>query len=639
MKRFWVIGLVLVLVFSLMLGSVPISFSQKKYNEAPMLAELVKQGKLPPVEQRLPEEPMVVEPIEEVGRYGGTLRLAMVSPATWCEASQLTMDYFIERDPRDYTKFIPGLAKSWKISNQGKTFTLTLRKGLKWSDGQPFTADDILFWWEDVILNDELTPVKPRQWMPGGKLMKVTKVNEYTVRFDFTVPYYAVVYLFSQVAGYGCQGQCFMPKHALTKYHIKYNPKANDLAKEAKYDHWWQLFQYKAKPANRDDQQHPDIPTMGPWIVKEVLPDGVVWERNPYYWKVDTAGNQLPYIDRVRGVFFREAANLVMLITSGQIDLLNGWGTGVQDYPTIVKNAQQGGYRYWLAKDIWPSAGVFFFNQNYKGDTELAKLLRNKKFRQALSIAINRKDIIETVGLGNGVPYQATCNPECSFYEESWSKAYIEYDPQKANKLLDQIGLTKRDSEGYRLLPNGKPLTLVVELTNDMAYWVPICELVKQHWAKVGIRMLPKVQERSLYGQRLAAGEMQVNLWVLDGFTEPCLVAGRANFLRAYWWAPQWYTWWNTGGKSGEEPPADIKKLFDLCDQIPSLPPAQMRNVMKQILRRQAEELWMVGTVGFIGKPAIAKVDLGNVNTKAPGDSGDVGGSRMIWAEQIFWKK
>jgi peptide/nickel transport system substrate-binding protein len=132
---------------------------------------------------------------------------------------------------------------------------------------------------------------------------------------------------------------------------------------------------------------------------------------------------------------------------------------------------------------------------------------------------------------------------------------------------------------------------------------------------------------------------MQVNLWVLDGFTEPCLVAGRANFLRAWWWAPQWYTWWNTGGKSGEEPPADIKKLFDLCDQIPTLPPAQMRNVMKQILRRQAEELWMVGTVGFIGKPAIAKVNLGNINTKAPGDSHDVGGSRMIWAEQVFWKK
>jgi len=294
----------LVLVTSLILGSIPVSFAQKKYNEAPMLAELVKQGKLPPVEQRLPEEPMIVTHIEEVGRYGGTLRVAMVSPATWAEAGQLTTEFFIERDPKDYTKFIPGLAKSWKFSNQGKTFTLTLRKGLKWSDGEPFTADNIIFWWEDVILNDELTPVKPSQWTVGGKLMRVEKVDAYTIRFQFDKPYYAAVYLFSQVAGYGCQGQGFLPKHALMKYHIKYNPKATELAKEAKYDYWWQLFQYKAKPSNRDDQQHPDIPTMGPWIAKEILPDGVIWERNPYYWKVDTAGNQLPYVDRFRGVFF-----------------------------------------------------------------------------------------------------------------------------------------------------------------------------------------------------------------------------------------------------------------------------------------------------------------------------------------------
>ncbi len=630
--------LVCLVILSLVFGFASISFAQD-YNEAPMLAELVEQGKLPSVEERLPEEPMIVEPIEEVGEYGGTLRLAMVSASNWCEASQHTMEYLIERDPRDYTELIPGLAESWELSDDGKNFTLTLRKGLKWSDGHPFTTDDILFWWEDVILNDELTPVKPTHWMPGGELMEVEKVDDYTVKFHFAVPYYGVVYYFSQVGSWGCQGQCFMPKHALDKYHIKYNPEADELAKEEKYDHWWQLFQYKAVPTNRDDQQRPDIPTMGPWIVKEVLPDGVIWERNPYYWKVDTAGNQLPYIDRLRGVFFGEAANLVMLITTGQIDLNNGWGTGIQDYPVIVKNDRQGGYKYWVGKDLWASEAAFHFNHNYKEDPELGELFKNKKFRQALSLAINREDIVETVGLGNGVPYQATCTPDCSFYEESWSKAYIEYDPARANELLDEIGLTERDAEGYRLLPSGKPLTLVVELTDDMAYWAPICELVRQHWAEVGIRMLPKLQERSLYWTRLGAGEMQINLWCCDAFTEPCLIAGRANFLRASWWAPQWYTWWNTKGEGGEEPPSDIVELFELCDQIPHLPPEEAGEVMKQILSRQAEELWMVGTVGFMGRPAIAKVDLGNVNTEAIADTHDVGGTRMIWAEQIFWKK
>ncbi len=627
-----------VLCVSLMLVVIPTSFAQK-YNEAPMLAELVKEGKLPPVEERLPEEPFVLEPIEMIGRYGGTVRAAMVSAATWCEPSQYTMECMIMRDQRDITKLIPNICKSWEFSNEGKTFTLHLRKGLKWSDGHLFTTDDILFWWEDYILNDEIVPVKPSQWRPGGELMKVEKVDDYTVNFHFGVPYYASLYFFAQVAGWGVQGQCYMPKHALTQYHIKYNPEAQELAEEEGYDYWWQLFLYKALPRSRDDQQHPDIPVLGAWAVKEVLPDGVIWERNPYYFKVDTAGNQLPYVDRLRGVIFRDAATLIMLMTTGQIDLNYGWGTGIIDYPTLVKNAEVGGYEYWLAKDIWPSAGVYHFNHNYKDNPALTEFLRNKTFRQALSLAINREEIIKVVGMGNGVAYQATCNPDCSFYEERWSKAYIEYDPERANAMLDEIGLTERDAEGYRLLPNGEPLSLIVEQTEDMAYWVPINELVKEYWADVGIRVIPKVVERSLYWTRLGAGEMQINLWVLDGFTEYCLIPNRMSNLRAWWWAPEWWTWWDTGGEAGEEPPEKIKEMLSLCDKSPYLSPEEVREVAKQVFDLQAEELWMVGTIGFIGKPAIAKVGLGNINKTAPGDSHDVGGSRAGWPEQVFWKE
>ena len=265
-----------------------------KYNEAPMLQVKVAAGELPSVEERLPEEPKVIEPIEEIGQYGGVMQL-VTGVRYVCYTMFEGINQKIAGFTLDGKEIEPCVAKGWDLSDDYKTLTLYLRKGMKWSDGEPFTADDILFWYQDIILNDELTPVKPKQWMPGGEPMKVKKIDNYTIQLEFSVPHLTVIEVMS---GYVL---CAYPKHYVKKYHIKYNAKADEIAREEGYDHWWQAFQWhSADPTLGEDGEDLNRPTVKPWVLKKVdAAQNRYYERNPYYWKVDTAGNQLPYIDEV----------------------------------------------------------------------------------------------------------------------------------------------------------------------------------------------------------------------------------------------------------------------------------------------------------------------------------------------------
>lgn len=609
----------------------------EKFNESPMFRTKVAAGELPSIEQRLPEEPLVLKPFKEIGKYGGTLHSGMVSASQYSPAAQNTMEYMLMMD-RKFEKIIPNIAKGWKFSNNGKTFALHLRKGMKWSDGAPFSADDIMFWWEDVVLNDDLTPVKPREWISGGKLMKVKKIDDYTVEFNFTKPYWAVIYSFASVNFRGGQNYCFLPKHALKKYHAKYNKKADELAKEAGYEYWWQLFNSK-KDFSISRQQWPDIPAVGPWVTKKVLPDGVIFERNPYYFKIDTAGNQLPYIDKVRGTFFGDSQTHLMKMVAGQIDF-EAWGTGVTDYPVLVENAKKGGYRVWLGKDLWGGAAVYFFNQNYTEDPIIGNLLRNVKFRQALSLAIDREEVKEVVGLGHGVPRQATVYPACSFYEDWWGKSYAQYDPDKTNEILDEIGLSKKDKDGYRLRPDGKRLTITITLVTDMPYWPNVSELVKEYWENVGVKTVLNVIAREYFWTFIGAAKSQVHVWVQDQTSEGAFIASQAAFFKGgLSWAPEWLTWWNSNGKEGKEPPKEIKHIWSLCESLPFLSEEERNKAAKEICSFEAKNLFFVGTVGMMGKPCIANVNLGNVNTNAFADNCDNAGNRNNWLEEWFWKK
>ncbi|HEY7158602.1 MAG TPA: ABC transporter substrate-binding protein, partial [Gemmataceae bacterium] len=270
----------------------------KAFKEAPQLAELVKAGKLPPVAERVGQDPLVIKPLKEIGKYGGTWRAGFTGPADFwngfrcCSGPDHLMFW-------DYTgdKVTPNLAKSLEMQEGGKVWLLHLRRGMKWSDGKPFTADDFVFWFEDVYRNKDLVPTPSATLAINGKQGVIEKVDTYTVRYRFSDPYYMFpdvlagsTDLAGQMFGYRAMGG-FAPAHYMKQFHPKYAGQAevDKKAKDEKFDSWVRLFL-----AKNDWARNPDLPVISAW--KTVTPINTpTWtlERNPYSVLVDTAGNQL----------------------------------------------------------------------------------------------------------------------------------------------------------------------------------------------------------------------------------------------------------------------------------------------------------------------------------------------------------
>jgi len=604
------------------------------FQESPMLAEQVKAGKLPPVAERVSAEPLVDNPFESVGKYGGTLKLGQVSAAIGYPASNFTTFESLFSLARDGNTVVPNIAKGWEFSDEGKTFTIFLRKGLKWSDGVDFTADDILFFWEDVLLNKELTPNVPKKYAAGGKPMTVEKVDPYTVRFKFAIPNFAILTNLSSVVFTGCQGDAFEAAHYMKKFHKKYNDKVEAEAQAAGFKTWVQYFGakryywYNARP---------DVPTMGPWHIVQSVPEGTVMERNPYYFKVDTAGNQLPYIDKVTATIFNDSGTLALKMVAGEYDYQD-WSTSVADYPAFVDGQEKGNYKVFMAPSLWSSIAAYTINQNYAGDKADADILRDVRFRQALSHALDREEINQVIALGKGQPFQATSAPSASYFKKEWGEAYIKYDVAQANKLLDEMGMDKRDGEKFRLRPDGKPFSLIISDVND-AVPEKMGELVAEYWTAVGIRVIVKSTDRTLMGQQFTSGEFMVAGWAMDGVAELPMSVGATSYPTGYQWGPKWQAWYNSDGKDGEEPPANVKRLFELYKQVPYMDPDARKKALTEIWDIWKDGLWRIGTIGQVPKPGIVRNGLKNVDTNTYTDNADVGIGTFNRHYQFFWDK
>ena len=613
-----------------------------KFNESPMLAAKVKAGQLPPIEQRLPKDPFVVQPYDVIGRYSTRpLRMTTIGDIGGGFHHLLTMDFCrgLGRWDRSGTEILPDVLKGWELTPDAKSITLYLREGMKWSDGVPITADDIVFWWEDVQKNPKLIPETASPFMPGGELMEAEKVDDYAVRFNFAVPYGGAATLF--VANWSYR---LMPKHFYSQFHIDYNKDADKVAAEYGYEHWWQLFgalQGSTFPGFiLTEEINREYPMTVPWVYGRKVTGGLVFERNPYYHQVDTAGNQLPYIDQVLLTRVEDAELYTLKALAGEADYCS-WGMPLNKYPLFLKEAENGKYRVAMAGMAYGSNFSLITNMTYNEDPVLADIIHDVRFRQAISIAFDRDEINETLFFGQGVPRNDTVTPPAPYYKPEWASDYAQYDPDGANKILDEMGLKWDSAKEYRLRPDGKRLQVTVTTTSEMfEYYVPMLEIIISDWKKIGIEGKMDVVSKQMMYDRLYSNEAQIWARTMTVTTQSGFVAFEAYWWRAKWWAPLWDAWLQSGGERGEEPPEWVKTLESTIQTLRYLKGDDLNKAMTTLLDISAEQLFKIGTIGMIPEPTVIANDLRNVperfwSASAVGPQGIL----QVHPEEFFWVK
>lgn len=594
------------------------------FGEAPALAKLVEEGKLPKVEERLPAEPLVLQPQDEIGVYGGTLKRGFTGPGDHYNGKRTAvMDRPLFFD-FSVNQVVPNLAAGYEVSEDGKTTTLFLREGAKWSDGQPLTADDFMFWYEKIYLNTSLTLSRTPLLQSGGKEGIIEKVDDFSIAFKFEAPYFifpevlAGFNTLSSPGTFGFQGGGGVaPAHYLQQFHPDFTPLA-DLqakAKEAGYDDWTKLFL-----AKNSWELNTELPVLAAWMTTTPA-NTPLWtiERNPYFWAVDSAGNQLPYIDKMT---FSIAENLEVLnlrAISGEYSFQDRH-VDLQKLPLYLENQERGAYKVYLDPSENGSNAQWRWNMSYEEDAELAKWINNKDFRHAISIGIDRDQINETffLGLGTpGSPIPAPTNPY--FPGEEFRTLWHNLDPAMANQLLDSIGLDKKDSAGYRLRSDGAGrLTIEVEaISGQFVPYDKLAEMIKDQLKEIGIDVNPLVVERSLATERHNNNQHQVHLW--DNGNADRMFSGGNNLFpndSGNSMGPLYAQWYLTNGAEGKEPIAEMKAWMETWRAALVLPEAERIKTGQELWKIYVEETWVSGLVGLspaTGGVRIVKTNMGNV--------------------------
>ncbi len=575
-----------------------------KYKEAPQLTELVKAGKLPPVDQRLPEDPLVVDTVESIGQYGGVWRRGFTGPADSNNYNRVVYDALVRWAP-DGTKVEPKVASSVRASPNFTTWTVRLRKGARWSDGSPFTADDIMFWYNDVLLSKDLTPALPT-WMKNrdGSPVVVERVDDVTVRWIYKDPNTTFLMELANKDSGDRQFAVYLPSRYLKQFHVKYADKTqlDKLVAGAGFKTWGELFAAKAYPP-----ENPERPTMAAWMQVTRISDQLfILRRNPYYVGVDRAGNQLPYIDAIHFKFFSDLQSLNLAAIAGELDLQERH-INLINYP-VLKEQSTKTQKFRLI--LWPGFGGadadVTFNETFVKDPELAKLFQNRTFRIAMSYAINRKQIQESAFLGLGEPRQPVAAPWHPYYPgDAYAKKYTEYRQDEANRLLDQLGLNRKDTDGFRLFP-GANRRVTVELTvcaNCFGPWPDIAQLIAKDWEKVGIRTIVQVRERALHFQLRQSNDLQAEIWNQDTagfpFTGVPKYDPRSLLAGTVTTGPLWKQWYDTAAKEGVEPPPEIKRIVELIDRGRMAGTKEQATIAQEIFKIWVDNMFEIGTIGL----------------------------------------
>lgn len=574
------------------------------YNEAPMLKEMVAAGEIPALEDRLPSEPLVVEPYESIGQYGGTWRRAFTGVKDFHAWGRVNYDPVLRWAPEFSDPIQPGLAKEWSWNDEGTELTLVFREGLKWSDGAPWTVDDIIFWWEHIELDTNITASPHIEWTVDGEPMTLEKIDDITIKFIFPGPTGIVESM--GLAFHGHQWPLgferfgvFAPKHYLEQFHPATNSEVTDYA----------LFEEMAFDYNVDR------PVIWAWKPAQWDPGGteMVLERNPYYWKVDTAGNQLPYIDTVHMALVENGEAVAVKAAAGELDMQSRH-LGLGTLPVLKENEEAGDYTVSLWSSDNASSVALQPNQSYE-DPQYRELMQNRDFRYALSLSIDRELINDIVFLGQATVTNQPVGPGTNWYVEDMALFQADYDVEAAQALLDGIGLIRGD-DGIYTFADGSELNLIIESASTSGEPLDALELIAEQLNDVGLQTTLKTMNRDLYWPRAIGNQVMINVWGTGSIFPLMNPDNLLAFNEKSFWGPQFGIWYQTQGASGEEPPEHIKKGQEIYTEIlATSDPVKQAELGQELVRDATENMWTINVAGRSPVVTLVKNNFKNVWT------------------------
>jgi len=598
------------------------------YKEADLLKAKVSSGELPPLKDRLPVNPLVIKPVESVGKYGGDWNLALVGGGSLSMLFRYQTYEPLLRYTPDWSGVTLNVAEAFEASEDSKVYTIRLRKGMKWSDGHPYTTADVKFWYDTVLTDKRVSTTGQGHWKTNGKVAKLEVVDEQTFKVIFEKPNG----LFPlQVAWSNSDQTTRCPKHYLEQFHIDYNPQANDLAKQRGYESWIVAFQAIGgfQSDNAYYQNSSKKPTLNAWMFT-IAPgentERAVAERNPYYFKVDTEGNQLPYMDRIVYQMVADPQVLLLKCMQGEIDMMDQYIATPNNKSVLYDARQQGNYDFYTLTSTEANVMTFIFNLNHNDEVK-RKLFRNKNFRAAMSMALDRQTLIDAVLVGQGAPAQPSIKEGDPLYDETLAKQFTEYSVDKANAMLDEI-IPKRDSQNFRLDEKGRRVTIIFEIDQARAIFLDLFQLVIPMFQAVGIDAQMRSMDRSLWETRVRQGrdfDATAHQFGANGgvaaMLDPRYYA--PTDMNAMY-APAWQLWYlDPTNASAEEPPEDTKKQLALYDKLKVTSGQDgQREIMKQILRGAAETFYVFGISQPPDSYGIVKNNMKNITRTMPNSFG-----------------
>ena len=587
------------------------------YSEAPSLAKKVAAGKLPPVDERLPINPRKLNFKNlglKIGKYGGSIRMLMARAKDARQMSVYGYSRLVGYHPKTF-ELEADILESFEVK-EGRRFTFELRRGHKWSDGQPLTSEDFRYWWEDVANNKELSPVGPPKIMTINDELPIFEViNRYKFRYTWKRPNPDFLPRLASASPL----YIYRPAHYMRQFHEKYTDRdiLKKTVKKSKQRNWAALHN---KMDNLYRNDNVDLPVLQPWVsISKPSASRLIFKRNPFFHRVDPEGKQLPYTDSF--IFTIANNKLIPAKTgTGEVDLQARY-LRFDDYTFLKKGEERSPYSTRLWKTAKGAHLALFPNLNVNNPI-LRKLIRDVRFRRALSLSVHRHEINQVIYYGLAIGGNNSVLPESPLYRPTYRNKWANFDLQKANQLLDEIGLVQRDSSGIRLMPDGSPLHLIIETAGESTEQTDVLELVRDSWLKIGIKIFSKPSQRNVFRNRIFSGETAMSIW--SGIENGLITANSspAEFVptsqQSLQW-PKWGQYYETNGKAGERPTEEhIIHLLELYQRWKNTAAQKEKSeIWEKILKIHSDQIYSIGLVAAVLQPVVVSRRLKNVPLSA----------------------